>query len=194
MYARLALEEEEEGRVIMGEDDVRHVTETFVLVGHFLTEKNMNFTAMQNLMASLWRQREGMQIQDLGGRRYSFIFYHVLDMQKVLDGGPWTFEQNLLVYQKSQDNEDPYLVSLNNIDIWLRVYDIPKGLISKRILQSIENYACTLVKSDPANMNGMWKLYVWLRVTMDAEKPLKRRMKIKREGGAWIRVILSMSV
>lgn len=53
MYARLALEEEEEGRVIMGEDDVRHVTETFVLVGHFLTEKNMNFTAMQNLMASL---------------------------------------------------------------------------------------------------------------------------------------------
>lgn len=101
-----------------------------------------------------------MQIQDLGGRRYSFIFYHVLDMQKVLDGGPWTFEQNLLVYQKSQDNEDPYLVSLNNIDIWLRVYDIPKGLISKRILQSIENYACTLVKSDPANMNGMWKLYV----------------------------------
>lgn len=28
-----------------------------------------------------------MEIHDLGGHRYSFVFYHMLDMQKVLDGG-----------------------------------------------------------------------------------------------------------
>lgn len=51
-----------------------------------------------------------MEIHDLGGQRYSFIFYHILDIQKVIEGGPWSFKQNLLVFHKLDENEDPHLV------------------------------------------------------------------------------------
>lgn len=43
--------------------------QTHVLVGRFLTEKNINFNAMQNVMASLWRPKEGMEVHDLGNFR-----------------------------------------------------------------------------------------------------------------------------
>lgn len=77
MYARLTLEEEEEeGEVIVGNDEMAKVKETFILVGRFLTEKNINFIAMQNMMASLWRPKEGVEIHDLGnGTRLFSITY-----------------------------------------------------------------------------------------------------------------------
>ncbi|KAL8125716.1 hypothetical protein AgCh_013105 [Apium graveolens] len=67
-----------------------------MLVGRFLTEKNINFNAMQNVLASLWRPKQGLEVHDLGEQRYAFIFYHILDVRKVLEGGPWSFEHNLL--------------------------------------------------------------------------------------------------
>ena len=97
MYAKIILEDEEEGGVPVGEGKVIEKTPTFVLVGKFLTEKNINFNAMQNVMASLWRPKEGMEIHDLGGSRYSFVFYRIFDLQKVLECGPWSFEQSMLV-------------------------------------------------------------------------------------------------
>lgn len=38
----------------------------FVLVGKFLTMKNMNFQAMQNVVAAIWRPKEGIEVYDLG--------------------------------------------------------------------------------------------------------------------------------
>lgn len=34
-------------------------------------------------------------------------------------------------------------------------------------------------------LNGGWKMFVSIRVTMDIDKPLKLKMKIKREGSTW---------
>ncbi|XP_074326882.1 uncharacterized protein LOC141664827 [Apium graveolens] len=137
---------------------------------------------MQNVLASIWRPKDGMEIHDLGGQRYSFVFFHVLDLQKVVEGGSWTFEQNLLLHHKLEANEDAHLVRLNRMDIWVQIYDLPTGMLSERILKSIGDYIGVFIKADSQNVKGGWKLFVRIRVTMDVDKPLKRKMKIKREG------------
>lgn len=133
LYARLALEDQDEGAVVVGDAEVTQAKKQYILIGQFLTEKNINFNAMKNVLASLW-SREGMEIHDIGGSRYPFVFYHKLDLQKVLEGGPWTFEQSLLLYCQLKEGEDPYLVRLNHMNIWVQVYDIPNGLLSERML------------------------------------------------------------
>ncbi|XP_074337384.1 uncharacterized protein LOC141674572 [Apium graveolens] len=185
LYAKLTIEDEEEGGVIVGQADIAQIKESYVLIGRFLTEKSINFTAMQNVLASIWRPKEGVEIHDLGDMRYSFVFYHPLDVQKFVDGGPWSFEQGMLVFKQITGDEDPKMVLLNEADIWIQVYDIPKGFVSESILQSIANSIGCFVKSDPVNLNGLWKSYYRIRVRVDVSKPLKRRMKIKREGGEW---------
>lgn len=186
LYAKLTIEDEEEGGVIVGSSEIQQHKESFILIGRFLTEKNINFNAMQNVLASIWRPKEGMEIHDIGDMRlYSFVFYHPMDVQKVVEGGPWSFEQGMLVYKQIAGDEDPKEVTLNEVDIWVQIYDLPKGFVSDTILQSIANHIGGFVKSDPANLNGVWKTYYRVRARMDVSKPLKRRMKIKREGGAW---------
>lgn len=86
------------------------------------------------------------------------------------------------------ENEDPHLPKLNKMDIWVQVYDlydVLKGCLSEKILQSIGNFVGTFVKSDLANLDGFWKPFARIRIMMDIEKPLKRRMKIKHDGDSW---------
>lgn len=71
------------------------------------------------------------------------------------------------------------------MDIWVQIYDLPTRMVSDRILQSTESFVDTFVKIDPLNMNGLWKIYMRVRVTMEIDRPLKKRMKIKWEGGTW---------
>lgn len=185
LYARLVLEDQDDGGVIVAEKEVQQTKTTYVLVGRFLTDRTINFNAMQNVLASLWRPREGMEVHDIGGHRYSFVFYHPFDLQKVLEGGPWAFENNLLIYHKLKDDEDPHLVKLHKFDMWVQIYDLPRGFVSENILSNIGKFIGEFIKADPTNITGGWSMYKRIRVTMNLEKPLRRKMKIKREGGDW---------
>lgn len=53
MDVLIALEEEEDGGVILGEKEQRPSKNIYALMGKFLTEKNINFNAMWNVLASL---------------------------------------------------------------------------------------------------------------------------------------------
>lgn len=185
LYSRLTIEDEEEGGIVVGNEEEQKATETFVLVGRFLTEKNINFQAMQNVLTSLWRPKEGMEVHDIGSYRFSFVFYHIMDLYKVLEGGLWSFEQSMLVYKQVKEVEGPHLVTLNEVDICVQVHDIPKGFISENILKSLGSYIGKYVKTNPNSFVGGWKQFVRIRVTLEIQKPLKKRMKIKREGGNW---------
>ncbi|XP_074326996.1 uncharacterized protein At4g02000-like [Apium graveolens] len=185
LYENLTIDDEESEGIIVATEAGQERKESFVLVGRFLTEKNINFQAMQNVVTSLWRPKEGVEIHDIGGYRYSVVFYHIMDLQKFLDGRPWSFEQNMLVYHQMQDTEDAHQVVLNDVDIWVQVHDIPKGFISETVLKTIGDFVGQYVKSDPVNFDCTWKSFVRIRVRMNIQKPLKRRMKIKCEGGNW---------
>ncbi|XP_074346890.1 uncharacterized protein LOC141685700 [Apium graveolens] len=183
MYENLSFEEEE--GVLFDEREGGCQQNTYILVGSFLTVKNINFMAMQSMMASLWIPREGVEIHDLGNHRYSFVFFHSLDIQKVIDGGPWSFESNPLVYHRLRAMEDANLVPLNKMEIWVQVHDLPSGMVSEKILDSIGSQVGDVIKLDPTDTNGMWKQYMRIRVALNIEKPLKRRIKLKRENGSW---------
>ncbi|XP_074344595.1 uncharacterized protein LOC141683745 [Apium graveolens] len=136
-------------------------------------------------MASLWRPKEGKEVHDLGNYRYSFIFFHILDLQKVIEGGPWSFEQSMHVCHRLSENEDPHSIPLQDVDIWVQLYDVPKGFISETVLKSIgDSFGC-YIKSDPANFNKSWKDHLRIKVTMNITKPLKWRMKLKCDANNW---------
>lgn len=185
MYANLVIDDEEEEGVIVPSNEVVAQKQTYMLVGKFLTEKNINYHAMQNVMAGLWRPKEGMEVYEMGGQRYSFVFFHKLDLQKVIDGGPWSFEQAMLIYHQVEEGEDPIAVPLQQVEMWVQIYDIPRGFLSENVLKSVGSSIGKYIKSDPGTFEGGWKPYVRIRVSLNVEKPLKRRLKIKREGDNW---------
>lgn len=74
---------------------------------------------------------------------------------------------------------------MQNTDIWVQVHDLPRGMWSENILANIGNFVGKVVKLDPANLTGGRKPYAHIRITMYLNKPIKRGLKINREGGEW---------
>ena len=156
--------------------------------GKFLTDKVINFPAMKNTMASVWRPGKGVCIKDLSPSLFLFQFFHEVDVKRVLDSGPWTFDQYILLVKRLEEKEQPRNVPLYFTSFWTQVYNLPIGFMSAKILKDIGNYVSTFLESDEHNLMGVWRNYMRIRVTIDVRKPLKRRMKLKKAGedGIWV--------
>lgn len=61
------------------------------LVGSFLNEGVVDFTAMKHTLASLWRPEKGVYMKEIDVNLYIFQFYHELDIKRFISGSPWTF-------------------------------------------------------------------------------------------------------
>ena len=73
-FTNMSLLEEEESGVELADEANAKIQDSYrwTLVGRFLAEKHIDFIAMQNLMASLWRPVKGMIVKDLGNALFLF--------------------------------------------------------------------------------------------------------------------------
>ncbi|MBA0819802.1 hypothetical protein Gohar_025732, partial [Gossypium harknessii] len=58
----------------------------FLLVRTCLTNSVLHFPSLRNTMTDLWHPIGGIAITNIGEKRYSFKFFHTVDMNKVLKG------------------------------------------------------------------------------------------------------------
>lgn len=188
-YSNLSLESDDEGGLIL-EDIPDNISQSGLekcLVGSFITNKKVNFVAMQETLASIWRPVKGVFMEETSYPNiFLFKFFHDLDVQRVLNDGPWTFNQQALLIKKLEDGDQLQSLKLSELYIWVQVFDVPIGFNSEYIHKGIGNYIGKFLASDPKNFKGLWRNYVRIKVAIDVRRPLKSKMKMKKSGGDWI--------
>ena len=188
----ISLDEDDEGGIALediGEDTVARQQlvgdPKLCLEGKFLTEGILDFTAMQHTLAMLWKPGKGVFIKAIEANLFIFQFYHVIDMNRVIEGSPWSFNRRALLIGRMNDNMNPRCVPLNTIDLWVEVHDVQPGFMSERIMQEVGNQVGRYISLCPSNYKGVWREYMRIRVTIDITKPLRRRMKVRKSGNEW---------
>lgn len=178
--AEMDIENEENEELDEGiEDEVNRFE--LCMVGRFLTEKNINVKVMKTKMTDIWRPAMGITIKDLKPGLFLFQFYHLDDMQWVANGGPWSFDNALLVMNVIKQGEDPTKVSLFEMDFWIQIHDLPIGFMSEIVGKQLGNYFGMFIKYDSNNNSSKWREFMRLKVRIDVRKPLKRKKKICRK-------------
>ncbi|MBA0553678.1 hypothetical protein Golob_012838 [Gossypium lobatum] len=158
--ANLNLDEgEEEAWIFKEETGLAKSTFEYCIMGCFLMASVVHFQAMRNTMANLRRLLGGITILDLGEKRYLFKFYNPLDLDRVINGTPWTFNNHLLVFNLLKEDNDLLQVALS-------------------IAKQFRNFIGEFVGYDAKQSNWGYKSYLRIRVKMDIRKPLKRQKKI----------------
>ncbi|MFQ6664581.1 hypothetical protein Gotur_031645 [Gossypium turneri] len=154
VLAQLSINDEEEEIIHIPIDPNRENRgEIFQLVGCFLTTSTIHFPAMKSTMANLWHPIKGVRICDLGEKRYLFQFFHAMDMNRVLKGSPWTFNNHLLVLYKLELGEDPLQIPLVLTHFWVQIYNIPTGLFSDILAVQLGNFLGNFMKM----MSLLWE-------------------------------------
>ncbi|MBA0854724.1 hypothetical protein Goshw_004199 [Gossypium schwendimanii] len=97
-----------------------------------------HFLAMRNTMVKLWHPLGGVLVFALGEKRYLFKFYHELDIDRVINGAHWTFNNHLLVFHRMEEVEDPLQVPLLCSFFGAQIHDIPQAYSLKALLNNLE--------------------------------------------------------
>ncbi|XWS46557.1 hypothetical protein CRYUN_Cryun14cG0078100 [Craigia yunnanensis] len=138
--------------------------------------------AMKNTLASIWRPVKGVCIRCINPSLFLFQFFHELDINRVIKGGPWTFNQHLPITSRLKVGDNPTQIPLFLTEFWIQVHDFPNGFMFEKVGREIGNFIGSYVKADANNYGGIWRNFMHIRVAVDVRKPLKRRMKIKKTG------------
>uniref|UniRef100_A0A803PKJ9 DUF4283 domain-containing protein n=1 Tax=Cannabis sativa TaxID=3483 RepID=A0A803PKJ9_CANSA len=139
---------------------------------------------MQNKMASLWQPGRGVYVKELSHNHYIFQFYHEVDIERVIEGSPWTFDRAPLVFERVKHGENPRLLTLETLNLWDKLHDMTSKFMSERVIKDVGNYIGTFVKWDPNNFQGVWRNYLRIRVSIRVDLPLERNMKLEMKSGA----------
>ncbi|XP_012081522.1 uncharacterized protein At4g02000-like [Jatropha curcas] len=133
---------------------------------------------MKVTFADLWHPLGGVNITDLGAKRFLFRFYNEVDVDRVLSGSPWHFNRKLLLWQMIKDGEDPLLISLIHADFWLQVHDLPKGFMTETATNLLENFVGIFVAYHIKVLTSLQPTYLRIWVRLDIRQPLRRRKKL----------------
>ncbi|MBA0814764.1 hypothetical protein Gohar_020571 [Gossypium harknessii] len=105
--ADLSLKDEEDEILLLQIDSgPQQVVQNLYLVGYFLTASIVHFPAMNSTLENLWHPVKRVQISDLEGKRFLFKFFHKMDLDRVVNGALWIFNNHLLVFRKLHVGED----------------------------------------------------------------------------------------
>lgn len=187
--ANMDIEDEENESFVFGEEVEEDVNRyELCLVGRFLTEKTINLRAMKSRMADVWKPAMGINIKELEQGIYLFQFFRKEDMQWVVKGGPWSFDNAMMVLETVPATEDPVKVPLWYINIWIQLYDLLMNFMTGAVGKQLGNFFGEFLEYDVKNNTSIWREYMRLRIRLDIRKPLKRKKKIVKKDGSEITV------
>lgn len=160
----------------------------FYAVGRLVTDKPVKLNFFRDTMASVWRPAFGLNVREIQPRRFLFRFFDEDDISRIIEDGPWTYEQNLLILQRITLDVDPELVALDRAEFWVQVHGLPAGLRSEAVLSAIGGFIGRAIKMDDRNFDGSMRVFFRVRIELEVAKPLKKGMRVKKDDGEWAKV------
>ena len=125
---------EEEGEVV--KLNLAHKEKTIeecslTLLGRFLTNRPYNQKAAKSLLRFVWKFGNDLRIVDVGEGLFQFRFKMESQLTWVLENGPWSFDNNLLVLRRWERGMTANSVTFPTLTIWVQVWDLPIDLINE---------------------------------------------------------------
>ena len=130
---KLTIEEEEV--IAISEEGRQEEIESCVLslIGKILTCKPFNKKAAQNTLRRAWGLNEELQIIEVGANLFQLKFRSEFEMERVWKGGPWTFDNQVLMLRKWQPGMTAKNVQFEAVPLWVQIWDAPFDMTCPRV-------------------------------------------------------------
>lgn len=182
-WRKLALTEQEQDVVeIEPEDTNLEEEDKFFLVGTLWSNRTFNNQALISLMKTLWRPRKGIDVDVISDNRFLFTLYAKGDVERIMEGCPWMFDKHILLMQHIHNMEQPSKVILQKAIFWMRIYDLPLGVLKEGVIEKIGSKAGTVLALGHRKNHYIGGRYVRVRVEVDVRHPLARGTQLQIRG------------
>ena len=111
-----------------------------------------------------------------------FEFENEVDLERVLESEPWTYDKHLVLFQRIDDTTTISSLSFSECSFWVQVHNLPIKSMTPELGMSIGSFIGKVVRVADSDENGTIgrSLRVW--VSIDVSKSLSRGRKLWEKG------------
>jgi len=142
LWSRFSLTEEVE----QGADVPRKKEASIVhLAVKFFTKRVVNSEAVGRTFKPLWKPIGEMKIRDIGGKILLFEFDDAMDLERVLEFEPWSYDKSLVIFQQAVDMESVLLLAFDSVTFWVQLHNVPDQCQTQVTSEAVGNMIGTLI-------------------------------------------------
>ncbi|KAL5796760.1 hypothetical protein ACOSQ2_001580 [Xanthoceras sorbifolium] len=147
------------------------------LFGKIIANREINREAFKGLITSIWKTVRDISIVPVGLNLFLFKFQCAGDRKRILEGGPWSFDKQLIVLKEAVGLGRIVDIDFSLVPFWVQLYNIPLICIDKKIGLRLGELLGE-VKEIDTDFNGDCSgCFIRLRVMIDINQPLKRGLR-----------------
>ena len=179
LWARFTLSEEEvQGAEVPSSKEAS----VYRLAGKFLTKRIVNAEAVARTFKPLWKPHGGLKIRDMGRNVLVFEFEDAIDLERVLEFEPWSYDKSLVIFQKTESVESAPSLEFSVISFWVQLHNVPETSLNQETGEVVGNTIGTTIRVADPEDDGEGREFLRIRVAMNITKPLPRCCKLRSEG------------
>ncbi|KAL3752779.1 hypothetical protein ACJRO7_000212 [Eucalyptus globulus] len=150
-----------------------------MLIGKLFTSPSVNFQAFQSTMKKAWKL-DNVNITLLEQGHFLFTFKSTMDIKRVLDGGPWSFANHILLLKPWEPNTPPRCYDFTKGTFWVHLYGLPVEWRNERAVRKIARELGNVIEIKTETKNSAPFAFERVKVELDLSTPLKQGSVIKR--------------
>lgn len=192
MIGRLKLTAEESDALEVA-DDIEDglATSKYAIIGKVLSQGVLHIQTILAALRPAWGNPKGLNARSIGDNLFIAEFVSRQDKDRVLDGSPWNVGNRAVLIQDFDANLRPSDIVFNHMSIWVRIKNLPLGLMNKHWGEELARKIGIMEKIDVDAQGRAWGAYLRVKVKIDITKPLRRGVSIfsaKRQAKEWYEI------
>lgn len=96
----------------------------------FLTKQALNTESVVRTFNPIWIPKNGFKVRNVGNHVVLFIFDNEEEIEKILEGEPWSFNKHSVMIQRYDHTILVRDLVFDNVSLWVQVNDIPIQYLS----------------------------------------------------------------
>ena len=167
--------EEEETIAILDDGRLEAIENcTLSLIGKFLTCKSFNKVAAKNTIRHAWGLNESMQILEVGSNLFQFKFQSEFDLDRILRGGPWSFDNQLLLLQRWKKGMTVGNIRLELASLWVQIWDAPFDMVSPQVAREVGSHLGKVEEEEWKKRKDDISMFMRVWIALPISKSIRR--------------------
>ena len=133
----------------------------------------------------LWNPIGELKIRDVGENILLFEFEDVLDLERMLEFEPWSYDKNLEAFQRVEDVESIPFLNYSHATFWVQLHNVLEKSLTCEMGELIGKSIGVVVKVVDLEDDGTGGEFLRVRVTLDISKPYHIAPSSSQKGDNW---------
>ncbi|TXG72521.1 hypothetical protein EZV62_001100 [Acer yangbiense] len=128
--------------------------------------------------AKIWQTREEVEIEPIIGNVFAFHFNNLDDKKKIMAGGPWSFNDALIVMVEPEGKGDIQHMKFNKTEFWIQIRNALLICMTEEIGRFLGSIVGEVVDFDTSDSGSYMTKYLRVQVILEIDKPLRRCLRV----------------